>query len=212
MNVDLLARSFPRARFVHIVRDGRDVVPSLLDMHFGPDRFGAATLFWRDRVSRGRAGGRRIGADRYREIRYEDLVADPEPVLRDVCAFFDLAFEPGMLEYHERADDVLEGLRFTHHVQGIRRPPAPAVRDWRASMAEHELALFEALTGDLLDELGYERSGVPVSSRVRVEATAWRTGTTVERRTRSFRTRVARRLRRLPFGTGEPESTTGMRA
>ncbi len=158
--VELLAGAFPNGRFLHIVRDGRDVVPSLMEMHFGPDRFGAAALFWRDRVSRGRAGGRRIGADRYREIRYEDLVADPESVLRDVCAFFDLAFEPSMLDYHERADEVLDGLRFTHHVQGIRRPPSRDVRDWRANLPDHEVQLFEALAGDLLDELGYERSGM----------------------------------------------------
>ena len=88
--VELLAAAFPQARFLHIVRDGRDVVPSLMEMHFGPDRFGAAALFWRDRVTRGRAGGRRVGADRYREIRYEDLVAEPEPVLRDICGFFEL--------------------------------------------------------------------------------------------------------------------------
>ncbi len=80
LHVDLLARSFPTARFVHIVRDGRDVVPSILGMSFGPDRFAEAVLFWQRRVERGLAGGAALGPDRYREIRYEALVADPEPV------------------------------------------------------------------------------------------------------------------------------------
>ncbi len=211
--VDLLAGAFPKARFLHIVRDGRDVVPSLMEMHFGPDRFGAAALFWRDRVSRGRAGGRRVGADRYREIRYEDLVADPEPVLRDICSFFELPYEPNMLEYHQRADEVLDGLRFTHHVQGIRRPPSTDVRDWRANLPDHEVQLFEALAGDLLDDFGYERSGMAVSSRARVEAAAWRAGTTVERRTRTLRTRVTRHLPPLPFGSAKRvDEGAGVRA
>jgi hypothetical protein len=205
LHVELLAAAFPNARILHLVRDGRDVVPSLMEMHFGPDRFGAATLFWRDRVSRGRAGGARVGAARYREVRYEDLVADPAAVLGDVCAFFALPFEPAMLEYHQRADEVLDGLRYTHHVQGIRQPPVSAVRDWRATMPDHEMQLFEALAGDLLDDLGYERSGLPASGRARVEAVAWKTGTTVERRTRTFRTRVARRLPHL--GLGAPDRT-----
>jgi hypothetical protein len=200
LQVELLARAFPNARILHIVRDGRDVVPSLMAMHFGPDRFGAAALFWRDRVSRGRAGGARVGRDRYREIRYEDLVADPATVLAGVCEFFALPFDPAMLAYHERADEVLDGLRHTHHVQGIRRPPAQAVRNWRTSLADHDVQLFEAIAGDLLDDLGYERSGLPGSSRARIEAAAWRTGTTVERRTRRFRTRVARRLPSLSLG------------
>jgi hypothetical protein len=201
--VEALARALPTARILHLVRDGRDVVPSLLDMHFGPDRFGAATLFWRDRVSRGRAGGKRVGPQRYREIRYEDLVAEPDTVLKDVCEFFELPYEPSMLEYHERADEVLDGLRYTHHVQGIRRPPTRAGRDWRGTLSDHDVQLFEALAGDLLDELGYERSGLAPSLRARVEAAAWRTGTTVERRTRNLRTRVARRLPRLPVGAAD---------
>jgi len=204
IDIELLARSFPEARFLHIVRDGRNVVPSVLDMHFGPDRFGAAALFWRDRVSRGRAGGRRIGPDRYREIRYEDLVGDPEPVLRDVCEFFALDYEPAMLEYHARADEVLDGLRYTHHVQGIRRPPSQTGRDWRTTMPPRDVQLFEALAGDLLDELGYERSGLRATGRVKVEATAWRTGTTVERRTRHLRTRVARKLRSRAAAPTDP--------
>jgi hypothetical protein len=205
LSVEQLARAFPGARILHIVRDGRNVVPSLVGMHFGPDHFGAAALFWRDRVTRGRAGGERVGPSRYREIRYEDLVAAPEPTLRGVCEFFELPFDPAMLEYHTRADELLDGLRFTHHVQGIRRPPASEGRDWRSTMPDHDVQLFEALAGDALDAFGYERSGLPASSRARVEAAAWRTGTTVERRTRTLRTRVARRLPALPFGRSAPD-------
>jgi hypothetical protein len=167
LHVDLLASSFPTARFLHIVRDGRDVVPSIVGMSFGPDRFAEAVLFWRRRVEQGRAEGARHGAARYREIRYDDLVADPESVLRaEVCPFLGLEYSDEMLRYHERADEVIGGLRATRHVQGVRRPPTPGVRDWRTALAPHDLQLFEALAGDLLDDLGYERSGVPASGRV----------------------------------------------
>src|SRR3954468_21460739 len=73
LHVHLLATSFPTARFLHIVRDGRDVVPSILDMAFGPDRFAEGVLFWQRRVEQGRAAGARLGPGRYREIRYEEL-------------------------------------------------------------------------------------------------------------------------------------------
>jgi hypothetical protein len=77
------------------------------------------------------------------------------------------------------------------------------VRDWRETMSDHDVQLFEALAGDLLDELGYARSGLAPSLRARIEAAAWRTGRTVERRTRNLRTRVARRLPRLPVGAAD---------
>jgi hypothetical protein len=70
------------------------------------------------------------------------------------------------------------------------------VRDWRTALAPHDLQLFEALAGDLLDELGYERSGVAASGRVKLEAHAIRLAHRVDRRTYTFRTRVARKLHR----------------
>jgi hypothetical protein len=197
LHVDLLAASFPTARFLHIVRDGRDVVPSILGMSFGPDRFAEGVLFWQRRVEQGRAAGARLGSGRYREIKYEHLVADPEPVLRDeVCPFLGLEWSDEMLRYHERADEVIGGLRATRHVQGVRRPPTTGVRDWRTALAPHDQQLFEALAGDLLDELGYERSGLPVTGRVKLEAHAVRLAHRVDRGTYTFRTRVARKLHR----------------
>ena len=111
---------------MHIVRDGRDVVPSILGMSFGPDRFAEAVLFWQRRVEQGLAGGAALGPERYREIRYEALVADPEAVLRDLCPFLGLEYSAEMLRYHERADDLLDGLRATRHVQGSGARPPPA--------------------------------------------------------------------------------------
>ena len=202
LHIDLLARSFPDARFVHIVRDGRDVVPSILGMSFGPDRFAEAVLFWQRRVEQGLAGGAMLGPDRYREIRYEALVADPESVLRDLSPFLGLEYSGEMLRYHERADDLLDGMRATRHVQGVRRPPTRGVRDWRIDLDPHHVQLFEALAGDLLDRLGYERSGLPITSRVRVEARAIRLAHRLDRGTLTFRTRVARKLTRRPQPVG----------
>ena len=70
-------RGVPRARFLHIVRDGRDVVPSLLEMHFGPDRFGAAVLFWEKRVARGRRAG--VVSDRAATARSATRTSSPTP-------------------------------------------------------------------------------------------------------------------------------------
>jgi hypothetical protein len=202
LHVELLATSFPQARFVHIVRDGRDVVPSILGMQFGPDRFADAVLFWARRVERGRASGDALGPERYREIAYESLVADPEGTLRELCPFLGLEYAPEMLRYHERADELLDGLRATRHVQGVRRPPTRGVRDWRTALAPHQVQLFEALAGPVLDRFGYPRSGLTIPNRVKVEARAIRVAHRVDRGTLTFRTRVARKLTRRPEPVG----------
>ena len=71
-----LTNLFPEARFVHIVRDGRDVVLSFQSLTWGPDAAIEAALRWRNWVELGRAAARDSGEDKYMEVRYEELAAD----------------------------------------------------------------------------------------------------------------------------------------
>lgn len=188
--LDLLAGTFPEARFVHLVRDGRDVVPSMLGLDFFPDRLPDAVVYWRDRVTSGRRAGRRLGNDRYLEVRYEELVADPPGVLAGLCRFLDLPFDDAMLRAHERADEVVAAVQDVGHHRGLWQPPTPGMRSWRASMSEHDLSVFEILAGDALVDFGYERSGLVPSWTVRLESRAWLLRRQASARARTVRARV----------------------
>ncbi len=192
LHVGLIGRSIPESRFVHLVRDGRDVVPSLVGLQYFPDRFAEAVVYWSERVRHGRAAGSALGPDRYQEVRYEELVADPEATLRRLCSFLDLAYDDAMLDYHERADEVVAAVSELGHHQGLWQPPTPGLRSWRATMSSHDQELFELLAGSTLDEFGYERSGLAPSWPSRLEALGWRGRFQVERRARSGRGRVQR--------------------
>ncbi|MEI9963372.1 MAG: sulfotransferase [Caulobacteraceae bacterium] len=75
-----IQRLLPEARFVHIVRDGRDTALSFKGLWFGPgDDVKAAARFWNERVRKARAQSAELG--HYMEVRYEDLVLDPRAVL-----------------------------------------------------------------------------------------------------------------------------------
>jgi Sulfotransferase family len=190
LHVGLLAAAFPDARFVHLIRDGRDVVPSLVGLEYFPDHFAEAVVYWSERVRRGRRAGRLLGPGRYHEVRYEALVADPEAALRGLCDFLDLPYAASMLEYHRRADDVVAAVSELGHHQGLWRPPTPGVRDWRASMSPHDQQLFEVLAGPTLDEFGYERSGAAPSWSARAEGLAWLGRLRLRGRARQVRARV----------------------
>ena len=128
-------------------------------------------------------------------------------MIRDVCPFLGLEYSPEMLRYHERADDLLDGLRATRHVQGVRRPPTQGLRDWRTALDPHQVQLFEALAGDLLDRLGYDRSGLAIPNRVRLEARAIRVAHQLDRRTLTFRTQ-RRAQAAAPAGAGGRDGLT----
>jgi sulfotransferase family protein len=155
LHIKLLSDRFPEARFIHMIRDGRDAALSYLDVDFGPNTLAEAAVYWRRFVRAGRAAGNRLSPSRYLEVRYEDLAANPREVLDRVSDFLDLRFDEAMLTYHERRDLVPVGA--IHH-QNLRIPPTKALRDWRVEMSARDVRTFEGVAGDLLDELGYPRA------------------------------------------------------
>jgi len=108
-------------------------------------------LWWRWQVEQGRRDGAALGPTRYHELTYETLVARPEQTLARTAAFLGLPDAPEMAAYHVG--------RTTHRpgrsAKGNWLPPTTGLRDWRTALSERDRALFEALAGDLLAELGY---------------------------------------------------------
>jgi hypothetical protein len=165
-----IQRVLPEARFVHIVRDGRDVSLSHMRMNWGPETYAASARLWRNRIRKARKMAPSI--DHYMEIHFEDLVADTEGVLRGVCEFVELDYDPVMLDYHERAEGRLA--EKARELPRKNRPPQPAearleshrlakepprsdrVGMWREQMSSEDVAEYEAVAGDMLAQLGYE--------------------------------------------------------
>jgi hypothetical protein len=156
----LLERLFPEAQYVHLVRDGRDAALSFLEMPEGtftrtwahPRSTGQFACLWRKEVSAARALGDRVGEARYREVRYEEFVAEPEETVAAICAYAEIPFATEMLAYAGTVD-----VSDKPHQLRLRRPPTVGVRSWREEMSAEDLAAFEEVAGDLLEELGYER-------------------------------------------------------
>ena len=162
-HIPLLRSLFPWASIVHIVRDGRDVALSTLQWATatkGPGKFAlwqeepvaVCALWWAWQVGTGRRDG--PAGPRYHELRYEDLVSRPEPTLRDVAEAVGLTFSKDMLRFHEGRRRDEPGLS----PKRAWLPPTSGLRDWRTTMAGGDVELFEALAGDLLGALGYERA------------------------------------------------------
>jgi hypothetical protein len=196
-SIPLLDELWPGARFVHLIRDGRDVGLSYLGLHWGPDTVWAAARKWRRDVGAGIRDGQPLGTDRYLEVRYEDLVADAAATLRTICTFAGLSFDEAMLDPAARRGHPTlapeEGRAF--HARSEEEVGAGA-RDWRTQMAVEDVRRFEAVAGGLLEDLGYERRFPDVPARDRVEG-AVRSGALDLRAIASdARTRLGRRFSR----------------
>jgi hypothetical protein len=197
-NLRLLERLFPDALFVHLIRDGRDAALSFLSMPKGlmtetwmqPRDVSAFAGQWRAEVKAAQRLGRRVGAERYLEVHYEDLVGDVESVLRRISTFARLPYEEAMADYAGNVD-----VSSKPHQQSLKRPPTAGLRDWRLQMSPEDVGAFDRVAGDLLAELGYESHERPgAAGRLRrasygARAAAWRAASFGLRRSPLWRRR-----------------------
>ena len=168
-HLELLSSLFPTARFIHLIRDGRNVALSYANVPFGPKTVGKAAALWSKRVCAGYQVGRALLRDRYLEVLYEDLVEDAEGETKDICHFIGLDFDPGMLDYTERArGSVLP--RASMYNPHVKRKPTANVRSWQDSMPSEQVEVFEAVAGDTLSLIGYERRFPNPSAKARTVA------------------------------------------
>ena len=166
-----IAAALPEAHFIHIIRDGRDVALSLLEVSWGPKTVEDAAVQWTTQIRRARRKARSVA--HYSEVRYEGLVADPEPIIRRVCEFCDLSFDAAMLAYHRTAPARMKGVardlelggghgeigaeeRARQHALVSEAPRGERAGRWRTDMQPRDVAAFEAIAGPTLAELGYE--------------------------------------------------------
>lgn len=182
---------WPRARFVHLIRDGRDVCLSVLNWKkvehiarpfptWDRDPVTAAALWWDRSVRLGREAGRTLTEDLYREVRYESLVTNPGPVCESLCDFLDLPFDDCMLRFHEGRTIKDPGLS----AKRAWLPPTVGLRNWRSQMPPGDVERFEAAAGDLLEELGYVRSAARPSPEALAQASSIRDSFTEDVRRR----------------------------
>jgi hypothetical protein len=160
----------PEARFIHVIRDGRDVALSRWKRATNPAPAEKVAKTWRRRINKAREQARDV---EYMELRYEDLVTDTEAVLRRVCDHIDLDFDPVMLSYHEEASGRLAEMsrdlpgdggdvrhsseeRMAAHALTSEPPTSARIAAWREEMSAEDRTAFESVAGELLAELGYE--------------------------------------------------------
>jgi len=162
---------WPKARFLHVIRDGRDVSLSVLNWKkrhklerfstWAQDPVTTVALWWEWHVRMGLEDGGELDGWQYRDLHYEALVQHPSRECKELCDWLGLVYNEGMLAFHE-------GQRIRGKGRDARGPGLPVtagLRSWKNQMAADDVVRFEAACGDLLEELGYERGFTNIPRR-----------------------------------------------
>jgi Sulfotransferase family len=157
---ELLKRAWPNAKFVHVVRDPRAVVSSLIrsDQHQSNALFGSKR--WLNDVAAGLKLQEKFPND-VLLVRYEDLVRNPEHEVRKVCDHLGLDYEPETVS--PKGTETKEyGAWYQNAHALLDRPPDPDRIDlWRKKLTPRQLRLVESMCGELMTKLGYEPTETP---------------------------------------------------
>ena len=161
LGMSMISEVFPRAKFVHVIRDGRDVAVSLraAARSWNPGfrtmqgrRTFTPARGWRQTVSSISSAGSMMG-DRYTEITYETLTRDPTRSLTSLLDFCEIPHDA------EAVREIIEMNRFDARYEAsddsFRRKGQ--IGDWESEFSLVDAIAFDLGGGGLLVERGYEK-------------------------------------------------------
>lgn len=172
-HIPTLAQIFPEAKFVHIVRDGRDVACSYRELSQTkgtyapqlPNSVVEIAVQWRDNLNQIANSFKSLNPGQAYTIRYEDILLSAEETLKDLCSFLGEPYNVNMLEYYkENTERSLEPEVYMQWKKKTKEEldPSRAFR-WKTGMFLEDVALFEKIAGDVLQQHGYEHTGYRIA-------------------------------------------------
>jgi hypothetical protein len=147
---------FPDLQVIHLVRDGRDVALSYRAAPFGPTHVYHLARRWVHYLDTAAEAEAALGSGAFLTVRYEDLLREPEAVLRRVCDHLGEEFAAEMLSFHR---DPVAYPTDPRNEDNLRRPVlTDNAEKWRKAMSDRDVRIFEALAGSALEHQGYTRA------------------------------------------------------
>ena len=156
---------FPESPLIHVIRDGRDVVCSLMTMDWINPLTGEpmemvsdirkASEYWVEQMKWGAATLKNTAArKKYIELRYENLVSSPEPLLRRLFEILEEPWSPKLLEFYKQERD----LAGESSAEQVRQPIyKKAVSRWEKDLTGKDKDIVKEVAGEMLIKTGYAK-------------------------------------------------------
>ena len=160
--VDLLYRLFPEAKFIHIVRDGRDVFDSRRRMDSTKDNAAVMAIEWCYKIYKTERFLELLPPSNKYTLRYEDLLINPEETVKNLCGFMQVEYEPQMMDFYKKSKYYVG----SHHSKLIFKPiTSENLQKWKLNLSGKEIKVLSLLAKRYLKKYGYEVDNVKLSFR-----------------------------------------------
>ncbi len=138
--IDVIYSLFPNAKFLHIIRDGRDVALSLLERNWGPNNLYSAARYWRKLNEENELIGALQNEGKLYSLRYEDLLDETEEHVKNIYSFLNT----------DISSDSVASLCSKVKKQNKNK--------WEKKLTANEIKTFENVASNTLSRLGYKTS------------------------------------------------------
>ncbi len=180
-HIDKLADLFPKGKFLHIVRDGRDIACSYRKLRNVKGKYApelptslvTAAKHWKNNIKVIRNSLKKINSSLVFELKYEDLVTKPQPVLSKVCDFLGVAYDSSMLNYSKKnKDKALEPEDFDDWKKLNKKELTNSrINLWKTEMFDEDIYHFQRICGQILSTYGYDLIPFELKDKVRFNFT-----------------------------------------
>lgn len=149
---------FSDAKYLYLYRDGRDVAVSFRKAVVGEKHFYHIAKEWAQTQRLALAHRAIIPPERFINISYEDLTAQPRETMQKLCAFLNVPYNDSMLDFHQ-SDEAHRAAESSALWSNVVKPViADNTRKFLREASEEDIRCFESVAGDVLDALGYARA------------------------------------------------------
>ena len=157
---DMIFPVFPDARFIHLIRDPRDVYLSSVNAGFGYPLISWSAYLWKHSFQLLEIF-KKAESSRFYTVRYEDFLTDPEKYLKEMCIFLTIPFDPAMMDYLKFKEDFSVSLPHISaspkHSSVNQQLDPTKIYGWKKKMSLRKQKLAEWYAGEALTMAGYEK-------------------------------------------------------
>ena len=153
---------FKNAKYIHLVRDPRDNHISLFNSRIFTPSIAYNTLIWK-RSALVLEAFKKAFPNQFYTIRYEDMVADPEKYLKEICSFLDIPFAPEMLSFHSQSENFAKVVFASEvylqkfHTSILEPVNTKKIGLWKKKLSKRDIISSELMAGPYLEHYKYER-------------------------------------------------------
>lgn len=148
---------FTGAKYIYLYRDGRDVAVSFSKAVVGEKHFYHIAKEWNEAQQLALGFRKKIPANRFFNLSYEELTGEPEKTARSLCNFLGVGYRPSMLEFY-KSGEAKRAASASNLWENVTNPVMKDNnRKFLKEATESDIRIFESVAGDSMDSLGYER-------------------------------------------------------